>query len=130
LESAVPQSQRKGNSNVMMKTTWIRRVESPSFSEFKVESCLEICSGEHGDNSSSVLCVSSLRMISSSQARGTHACNISYSGVRDQKYAVQSQPRQIVGETLSWKTHHKKGPVDLLKVYVLSSNPSTAKINK
>jgi hypothetical protein len=30
---------------------------------------------------------------------------------------VQSQPGQIVGETLSPKTHHKKELVEWLKVY-------------
>jgi hypothetical protein len=44
---------------------------------------------------------------------------------------VQSQPGQIVCETLSQKTLHKKGLVEWIKVKALSSSPSTAKkINK
>jgi hypothetical protein len=38
---------------------------------------------------------------------------------------VQSQPRQIVWETLE-KNHHKKGLVQWVKVLALSSNPSIA----
>jgi hypothetical protein len=45
------------------------------------------------------------------------------------RIAVQSQPRQIVHETLSRKIHHKKGLVEWLKVKALCSSPSTA-INK
>jgi hypothetical protein len=40
---------------------------------------------------------------------------------------VQSQLRQIVLETLARKTPHKKGLVEWLKVWALSSNPSTTK---
>jgi hypothetical protein len=41
---------------------------------------------------------------------------------------VQSQPRQIVRETLSQKNPaQKKGLVDWFKVYTLSSNPRTKK---
>jgi hypothetical protein len=43
------------------------------------------------------------------------------------RIVVQSQPGQIVQETLSEKTHHKKGLVECPKVYALSSSPSTAK---
>jgi hypothetical protein len=43
---------------------------------------------------------------------------------------VQSQPGQIVLETLSQKTLHKKGLVEWLKVQTLSSNPSTGKKKK
>jgi hypothetical protein len=53
------------------------------------------------------------------------ACNRSYSGGRHQKDRAQSQPRQIVHETLSEKTLHKKRLVEWLKVKALSSNPST-----
>jgi hypothetical protein len=43
----------------------------------------------------------------------------------------QSQPGQIVQETLSQKTHHKTmGLLEWLKVKALSSNPSTAKKKK
>jgi hypothetical protein len=42
------------------------------------------------------------------------------------KIVVQSQPRQIVLQTLSQKkTHHKNGLIEWLKVKALSSNPST-----
>jgi hypothetical protein len=37
-----------------------------------------------------------------------HACSPSYSGGRDQEISVQSQPWQIVHETLSQKVLHKK----------------------
>jgi hypothetical protein len=43
------------------------------------------------------------------------------------RITVQSQPRQIVCETLSGKNHHEKGLVEWLKVKTLSSNLSTAK---
>jgi hypothetical protein len=43
------------------------------------------------------------------------------------RIVVQSQPEQIVHETLSWKTLHKKGMVKWLKVWVLSSNMSSEK---
>jgi hypothetical protein len=44
------------------------------------------------------------------------------------RIAVQSQPQQIVCETLSQKKRiTKKGLVEWLKVYALRSNPSTAK---
>jgi hypothetical protein len=47
------------------------------------------------------------------------------------RIVVQSQPGQIVSETLSQKkTITKKGLVDWLKVKALSSNPSTAKKKK
>jgi hypothetical protein len=36
--------------------------------------------------------------------------------VEIRRIAIQSQPRQIVRETLSQKTHHKKGLVEWLKV--------------
>jgi hypothetical protein len=36
--------------------------------------------------------------------------------VEIRRIAIQSQPRQIVHETLSQKTHHKKGLVEWLKV--------------
>jgi hypothetical protein len=39
---------------------------------------------------------------------------------------VQRQPGQIVCETLSQKTLHRKGLVEWLKVKILSSSPSTA----
>jgi hypothetical protein len=40
---------------------------------------------------------------------------------------VRSQPEQIVHETLSGKTHHKKGLVEWLRVKTLSSSLSTTK---
>jgi hypothetical protein len=43
------------------------------------------------------------------------------------RITVQSQPRQIVLETLSQKTLHKNGLVEWLKVKDLSSNPSATK---
>jgi hypothetical protein len=43
------------------------------------------------------------------------------------RITVRGQPRQIVFETLSQKTHHKKGLVEWLKVWASSSNPSTTK---
>jgi acetolactate synthase small subunit len=43
------------------------------------------------------------------------------------RITIQSQPQQIVRETLSQKTHHKKGLVEWIKVKALSSNPSTEK---
>jgi hypothetical protein len=46
------------------------------------------------------------------------------------KIMVQSQPGQIVHETLSRKTLHKKGLVEWLKVKALSSNSRTAKKKK
>jgi hypothetical protein len=44
-----------------------------------------------------------------------HACNQSYLEGRDQEDMVQSQPRQIVRETLFQKTLLKKGLVEPLK---------------
>jgi hypothetical protein len=54
----------------------------------------------------------------SSWALVAHACNPSYSGGRDQEIAVQSHAVQIVGKTLTQKSHHKKkkGLVEWLKV--------------
>jgi hypothetical protein len=59
-------------------------------------------------------------------------CNPSYSGGRDQeagirKISVQSQPRKIVHETYLEKTlhTHTQRLVVWLKVWALSSNPST-----
>jgi hypothetical protein len=46
------------------------------------------------------------------------------------RITVQSQPGQIVLETLSRKTHHKKGLVEWLKVKALSSSPSTEEKKK
>jgi hypothetical protein len=43
------------------------------------------------------------------------------------KIVVQSQPRQIVHETLSRKYPSQKGLAERLKVKALSSNPTTAK---
>jgi hypothetical protein len=45
-----------------------------------------------------------------------HTCNPSYSGNRDQEIVVQSQPRQIVHETLSWRKHIKKKKKEAGKV--------------
>jgi hypothetical protein len=44
--------------------------------------------------------------------------------------AVRSQPRQIVGETLSGKPFIKIGLVEWLKMKALSASPSTAKKKK
>jgi hypothetical protein len=49
--------------------------------------------------------------------------------VEIRRIKFQSQPRQIVRETLSWKTHHKNRVGGWLKVKALSSSPSTAKKN-
>jgi hypothetical protein len=47
------------------------------------------------------------------------------------RIAVQSQPRQIVPQTLSQKhLIGKKGLVEWLKVYALSLSPSTAREKK
>jgi hypothetical protein len=46
------------------------------------------------------------------------------------RITARSQPGEIVPETLSRKTHHKKGLVEWLKVKALSSNPSTTKKKK
>jgi hypothetical protein len=60
-----------------------------------------------------------------------HSCNPSYSGDRDQEDGVlkpahaNSSMRPYLEKTL-----HRKGLVVWLKVKVLSSSPSTAKINK
>jgi hypothetical protein len=43
------------------------------------------------------------------------------------RIAVRGQPGKIAVETLSRKTHHKKGLVEWFKVKALSSNPSTQK---
>jgi hypothetical protein len=50
-----------------------------------------------------------------SRAPVAHAYNSSYSGGRDQE-DHSSEPVQIVRETLSQKTLHKKGLVEWLKV--------------
>jgi hypothetical protein len=44
-----------------------------------------------------------------------HACNPSYSGGRDQEIVLQSQPGQIVHETLSQKKPNNAGLVEWLK---------------
>jgi hypothetical protein len=61
-----------------------------------------------------------------------HTCNLSYSGGRDiRRITVQSQPRQIVRETLSQKTLSQKiGLVNWLKVKALSSSLTTTKKEK
>jgi hypothetical protein len=46
------------------------------------------------------------------------------------RITIQSHSGQIVFETLSQKTLHKKGLVQWLKVQALSSNPSTPKETK
>jgi hypothetical protein len=47
------------------------------------------------------------------------------------RISVRSQPRQIVRDSLSQKTLHKKiGLVERLKVKALSSSPRTAKKKK
>jgi hypothetical protein len=55
-----------------------------------------------------------------------HICNPSDSGGRITVWSKW----QIVCETLSRKTYHKKGLVELFKGKALSSNPSTAKNKK
>jgi hypothetical protein len=60
------------------------------------------------------------------QTSVAHACNPSYSGGRDQEDRVRRQPGQIVPETLCRKkTLTEIGLVEWLKLWVLSSNPST-----
>jgi hypothetical protein len=60
-----------------------------------------------------------------------HACNPSYSGGKDQENRG-SKPGQAncSQEPILKKTHHKKVLVEWLKVYALSSSPSTAKKEK
>jgi hypothetical protein len=60
----------------------------------------------------------------------THACNPSYSEIR--RIEVQSQPRQIVGETLSQKNPSQKRAGQVVehlpsKSEPLSPNPNTTK---
>jgi hypothetical protein len=45
-----------------------------------------------------------------------HACNPSYSGVRDQEDRSSKPTQQIVLKTTSRKKNHNKGLVELLKV--------------
>jgi hypothetical protein len=59
-----------------------------------------------------------------------HVCNPSYSGGRDQEDCGSKPAWEIVHETLSQKTLQKKGLVEWLKVWALSSNPSTGKKKK
>jgi hypothetical protein len=60
-----------------------------------------------------------------------HAYNPSNKGGRDRRITVGGQPRQIIHETLSQKKkNHKKGLVEWLKVWALSSSPRTAKKKK
>jgi hypothetical protein len=61
------------------------------------------------------------------QALVAHACNPRYLGAEIRNIAIQSQPGQIVPESLSQKTLHQKiiGLVEWLKVKALSSSLST-----
>jgi hypothetical protein len=64
------------------------------------------------------------------QALVAHAYNPSIQRAKIKRILDQSQPKQIVHETLSQnktKTLHKKGLVEWLKVKVLSSNPCLQK---
>jgi hypothetical protein len=45
-----------------------------------------------------------------------HTYNPSYSGAEIRRIVVQSQPAQIVHETLSRKIYHRKGLVEWLRV--------------
>jgi hypothetical protein len=58
------------------------------------------------------------------------ACNPSYSGGRDQKDAIGSQPGKIVCETLSQKTLHKNRVGGVAQGVALSSSPGTEKKKK
>jgi hypothetical protein len=60
-----------------------------------------------------------------------HTCNPSYSGSRNQEdhHAKPAQANSSAKPYLK-KTLHKKGLVEWLKVYALSSSPSTAKKKK
>jgi hypothetical protein len=57
----------------------------------------------------------------------THTCYPSYSGGRDQKDQLEASPGRQFTRPYLEETHHKKGLMEWLKVYALSSNPSTAK---
>jgi hypothetical protein len=59
------------------------------------------------------------------------ACNPSFSGGRDQE-GLGSKPAWTNSsrDSISKKTLHKKGLVEWLKVYALSSNPITSKKKK
>jgi hypothetical protein len=60
-----------------------------------------------------------------------HAYNPSSQEAEIRRIAVQSQPEQIVHETLSLKTlSQKTGLVEWLKVKTLNSNPSITKKKK
>jgi hypothetical protein len=53
-----------------------------------------------------------------------HACNLSFSGGRDQEDRGSKSARvNSSRDPISKKIHHKKGLVEWLKVKVLSSNP-------
>jgi hypothetical protein len=55
-----------------------------------------------------------------------HTCNISYSGGRDQEdHSSKPDPANSLQDSVLKKTLHKKGLVEWLKVYALSSSPST-----
>jgi hypothetical protein len=60
-----------------------------------------------------------------------HACNPNYSGGRDQEdHGLKPAQANILGDSISKKTHHKKGLVEWLKVLNLSSNSSTTHTKK
>jgi hypothetical protein len=57
-----------------------------------------------------------------------HACNLNYSGGRDQEdRGLKSAQANSSQEPISKKPHYKKGLVEWLKVKALSSSPSTSK---
>jgi hypothetical protein len=60
-----------------------------------------------------------------------HTYNPSYSGGRDQE-DFSSKPAQANSSASPYleKSHHKKGLVEWLKVWTLSSNPSTTREKK
>jgi hypothetical protein len=66
-----------------------------------------------------------------SQVPVAHTCNPSYSGGRDQEYQGLRPARATSSqEPISERNHYKKGLVEWLKVYTLSSYPITAKKRK
>jgi hypothetical protein len=63
-----------------------------------------------------------------SQAWVAYACNPSYSGGRDQEdQGLKPSWANSSGDPILKKTHHKKGLMEWLKMYALSSSPGTAK---
>jgi hypothetical protein len=57
-----------------------------------------------------------------------HTCNPSYLGGRDKGvFQFEVSPGKKLARLYLENTHHKKGLVEWLRVWVLSSNPSTTK---